>query len=67
MTPASRNMMLLRSVCAVHLLPIGSSWSSQTIRRIPALIIPRAQSAQGIPQVRYIVQSLVDTPIRAAL
>ena len=34
---------------------------------IPALIIPLAQSAQGIPHVRYIVQPFVDTPILAAL
>ena len=41
----------------------SSSSCSQKIRVIPEFIIPLPQSEQGIPQDRYIVQPLVDTPI----
>ena len=40
---------------------------SQNILVIPEFIIPLVQSEQGIPQDRYMVQPLVDTPILAVI
>ena len=66
-TEASSNIL-------IDLFACSSQWGDFTISSlhittldIPELIIPLAQSQHGAPQFKYIVQSLVDTPIFAAL